>query len=83
MESIAKAKELKKKAEREELRRAGFTRHEHERVLQMQRDAYYKRMSEMSSDTKAQLSERVRLRRRQQIGKICGTNFEHLVCSNL
>ena len=78
---VAKAKELKRKAEIEALRRAGFTRQEHERVMQQQRDAYYKKMSEMDSEAKAQLYERVTLRRRQQIGKTCGPDFGVSVAS--
>ena len=81
MDSVAKAKELKRKAEIEALRRAGFTRQEHERVMQQQRDAYYRRMSRMDGDAKAQFYERVRLKRRQQIGKTCGPNFGVSVAS--
>ena len=81
MDSVAKAKKLKRKAEIEALQRAGFTRQEHERVMQQQRDAYYRRMSEMDGEAKAQFYERVRLKRRQQIGETCGPNFGVSVAS--
>ena len=70
MNSENQSRELKKKAEREALRKAGFTRKEHEKVMQQQRNAYYRRMSELSYDERKRLNERIRMRRRQQIRKI-------------
>ena len=69
MSPQARSAELKSKAEREALRRAGMSRREHEKVMQQQRDAYRRRMNALCESERREMNERLRRRQRRQQGK--------------